>query len=148
MSKLRGPTAVFALGVATEYFLDPRHGRRRRHVLRDRTLHMLRRAERLTSREARHGAGRARGLAAEARTAVTPRDKPADDVTLRQRILSDAFRHANVPTSDVEVEVAEGRVTLRGHVASTVLADDLVAHVRGIPGVRDVEAALAVSDPA
>lgn len=123
---LRLPLA-FALGFATAFFLDPRNGKRRRHALRDGTLH------------------RGRGLAAEARTSVAPPADTVDDAAVKQRILSDALRSLAVATSDVRVDVSDGVATLRGVVASHALADDLVARVREVPGVRGVSAAIGVA---
>jgi BON domain len=124
---------VFALGFATAFFLDPRDGTRRRHVLRDRLLRLARRG---------------RGFVAKARTAVSEPGVATDDATVRQRILSNALRDARVKTSDVAVDVTNGVVTLRGALSSRTLADDLVARIRDVPGVRDVATAITVGDEA
>jgi osmotically-inducible protein OsmY len=140
---LRLPLA-FALGFATAYFLDPRHGKRRRHVLRDRALRQLRRGSRSATRRSRYRADQAKGLVAEA-TSVVAREEAVDDATVRQRILSDALRSLPVAASDVRVDVSDGVASLRGVVASHTLADDLVARVREVPGVRGVSSAVAVA---
>jgi osmotically-inducible protein OsmY len=140
--------AAFALGFATAFFLDPRDGTRRRHVLRDRLLRLARRGRSSVSRRAKYSAGRARGVVAEARTAIGDADVATDDVTVKQRILSDALRDVQVKTSDVAVDVTNGVVTLRGALSSRTLADDLVARIRDVPGVRDVATAITVGDEA
>jgi BON domain len=139
----RFPVA-FALGAAAAFFFDPRDGARRRHEARDRTLRALRRVGRSLTGKAKFYGGRARGVAHEAKTMVSDEPEAADDATVRQRILSDALRDVGVASKDVEVDVRDGVATLRGTVASPTLADDLVARVREVPGVREVTPALTV----
>jgi hypothetical protein len=50
--------AAVAAGVALEFFLDPRSGRRRRHLFRDRTTAAFRRRARLVERHAHYEAGK------------------------------------------------------------------------------------------
>jgi len=61
-----------------------------------------------------------------------------------QRIRSEALRDVGVSTTEVDVTVADGVVSLRGEVASATLVDDLVDRVRLVPGVRDVDAMIRV----
>jgi osmotically-inducible protein OsmY len=140
--------AAFALGAATAFFLDPRDGTRRRHELRDRALRGLRRLRQLVVKKSKLFRGRVQGIAHQARSSVEgpvgAGQVATDDATVRQRILSDALRRAGVGTSEVEVDVHDGVATLRGTVASPSLADDLVAAVREVPGVREVEPAITV----
>jgi len=143
-------TRAFLIGAGTAYFLDPRQGRRRRNVLRDRSLALVRRGSRVGARKARFAGGHVRGLVAMARHLVSRAPQAADDATVAQRIRSDALRDVGLSTRDVEVEVADGVATLRGAVGSRSLADDLVARVGKVPGVRDVAAMIRVTngDPA
>jgi osmotically-inducible protein OsmY len=141
--------AAFALGAATAFFLDPRDGTRRRHELRDRALRGLRRLRQLVVKKSKLYRGRAEGSAQQAwssvEVSVGAEQVATDDATVRQRILSDALRHAGVGTNEVEVDVHDGVATLRGTVATPSLADDLIAAVREVPGVREVEPALTVA---
>lgn len=145
---MRSPI-TFALGAATAFFFDPQVGKRRRHVLRDRALRVLRRGRRLAVGKTKYAAGHVQGVAAEARTTVVPRGVVTDDATVRQRIMSDALRDAlqSEPAvrDGIEVEVQQGVATLRGLVPSESLADELVARVRDVPGVRAVSHQLTVS---
>jgi BON domain len=136
---------AFALGAATAFFLDPRDGARRRHELRDRTLRLLRRTGGLLVGKSKFYGGRVKGVAHEVKTAASGEPEAADDATVRQRILSDALRDVGVATKDVDVDVRNGVATIRGEVASSSLADDLVARVRNVPGVRGVTPALTVA---
>jgi osmotically-inducible protein OsmY len=49
-----------------------------------------------------------------------------------------------VSTRDVDVEVHDGLVTLRGSIASRTLSNELVERVRKVPGVQNVSAELRV----
>jgi len=140
---MRSPVA-FIFGAGTAYFFDPQSGRRRRHEARDRLLALLRRSGRRAAGKAKYAAGHAEGVAAEVVGAVGGRDDDADDTTLRNRILSQAFRDAGVSTGDVSVDVVGGVATLRGEVASQDLAQALIERVRAVPGVRTVTPRLTV----
>jgi hypothetical protein len=140
-----GSTKAFLIGAGTAYLLDPRQGKRRRHILLDRTAKIARRTARFGAKKLRFAGGHLRGLVALFRRLGSSPSVPVDDETVTQRIRSSAFRDAGVSTRDVEVEVEDGVATLRGSVGSRSLADDLVARVRKVPGVRDVAAMLRVS---
>jgi osmotically-inducible protein OsmY len=68
--------------------------------------------------------------------------KAYDDATLAQKVQSEIFRPADAPKGNVNVNVVEGIVQLRGELARPELTEDLVDKVRGIQGVRDVESFL------
>jgi osmotically-inducible protein OsmY len=138
-------TSAFLFGAAAAFFLDPRLGKRRRHVARDRSLALFRRARRLAFRRAKYAAGHAQGLAAETRSAVLEHDQPAPDETVKSRILSEAFQKVPISTSEVNVDVSNGVATLRGSLPTRSLADDLIDEVRAVPGVRDVTSRLTVA---
>jgi osmotically-inducible protein OsmY len=101
---------------------------------------------RLGSKKVRFAGGQARGVVAAGRRLASSRDLAADDNTVVQRIRSDALRTAGVSTKDVEVEVQDGVATIRGTVDGRSTADELVAQVTKVPGVRDVAAILRVSN--
>jgi hypothetical protein len=138
---------AFLIGAGTAYFLDPRQGRRRRNVLRDRSAAFLRRGSRVGVKKARFAGGHLRGLVAVSRRALGRQVTAAasDDETVKQRIRSEALREAGVSTRDVEVEVEDGVATLRGSVDGRAAADELVSRVAKVPGVRDVAAMIRVS---
>jgi osmotically-inducible protein OsmY len=140
-----GLTKGFVLGAATAYLLDPTLGRTRRKRLSAQTARLARRAARLAGRKSSYAMGRVRGAAAS----VTPdtHERPTDDATVLQRIRSEALRDVGLSAADVEVRVENGVATLEGTVASAKLAEDLLARVRGVPGVQDVALALRVGGP-
>ena len=138
MRTLRG----LVLGAGIAYLFDPQNGKARRTTLVDRTGRLLRRLGRLTARKTRYAKGHLRGVAAPLRQDDAPR--ATDDGTVLQRIRSEALRDVGVSTTEVDVTVADGIVSLRGEVASATLVDDLVDRVRLVPGVRDVDAMIRV----
>lgn len=141
-------TRAFLAGIGLAYFFDPELGKRRRHVLRDRAFRIARRGARLMARRTRFVRGIVVGLAARTWHRATSPERAVDDGTVVQRIRSEALRDVGVSTSDVDVAVRAGVAVLRGAVASRSLADDLVDRVRRVPGVRQVEDALAVAGQA
>jgi len=139
-------TRAFLFGAGAAYLFDPRQGRRRRHVLRDRSAAIARRTARLGAKKSRFVGGHARGVLARGRRLATGRELASDDVRIVQRIRSDALRTVGLSTKDVEVGVEDGVATLRGTVASRSLADDLVGQVSKVPGVRDVAAMIRIAN--
>jgi osmotically-inducible protein OsmY len=138
-------TRAFLIGAGTAFLLDPRQGRRRRHVLRDRSLALVRRGSRLGIRKARFAGGHARGAVAVSRQLLGSPERATDDATLVQRIRSEAFRGAGVSTRDVDVRVEDGVAILRGSVTGREAADALVSRTAKVSGVRDVAAMLRVT---
>ena len=143
-------TRAFLIGAGTAFLLDPRQGRRRRHLLRDRSLAVVRRGSRLGVRKARFAGGHARGAVALSRRVLATRERATDDATLVQRIRSEAFRDSGVSTRDVDVRVEDGVAILRGSVVGRKAADGLVTRTAKVSGIRDVAATLRVTsgDPA
>lgn len=68
--------AGFGLGALFMYVLDPDQGRRRRALARDRVNSFITKAEHKLGAKARHYSNRARGMAAEVRSAVTSSSEP------------------------------------------------------------------------
>ena len=138
---------AFMIGAGAAYLFDPTEGKRRRHMLFDRTARAVRKVARFAAKKTRFVGGRFRGLVAGARH-IGSRPAATDDATVLQRIRSDAYREAGVSTKEVDVSVEAGVARLHGSLASPSLADDLVREVRKVPGVRDVEAAIQVAGAA
>jgi hypothetical protein len=127
-----------ALGALAMYFSDPQGGARRRHVLRDRTLAVPRRLRRRLGRGVRFVRAGARAAVARA-THVRERPKDLNDATLADKVQSEVFRDPRLPKGDVNVNVEQGRVVLRGQVDSPELVEELERRVRRVVGVREVE---------
>jgi osmotically-inducible protein OsmY len=67
-----------------------------------------------------------------------------DDAAVEQRIRSEALRDVGIPSSDIDLTVDDGVVTLVGSVPGDKSASDLVARVQKVPGVAEVAAMLRV----
>jgi osmotically-inducible protein OsmY len=107
-----------AAGAAAQYFLDREGGRRRLHVARDRGLAVVRRQAREAARTADYAAGQAKGAASAAMPSPSD-DRKLDqlgDPALARKVESEIFRAADAPKGDVDVNVENGVVTLRGEV--------------------------------
>jgi hypothetical protein len=127
------------LGVMLGFLFDPRSGRRRRALARDRGAGAVRRGVRRTRREARLVAAYAVGRARRSFHRRPPeRDQP-DDATLTQKLETELFRPADVPKGQINVNVQNGVVQLRGEVPRPEMIADLVARAGSVAGVRDVE---------
>lgn len=126
-----------AAGIVLEFFLDPRSGRRRRHLIRDRTKGILRRRRRVIERHAHYEAGKVVGLA----HAITHHDHGAelDDVGLVRKVESELFRDRTIPKGQISINADRGIVVLRGQLDDPKQIERIEHSVRKIGGVREVE---------
>src|SRR5438132_3199375 len=90
------------LGAGLMYLFDPGWGRRRRAVLRDKTVNMLHSSENFAEKALRDAGNRARGVASEARSLLIHADV-SDDV-LASRVRSRLGRLVSHPHA-IEVTV-------------------------------------------
>lgn len=124
-----------AAGAGLMYMLDPRSGRRRRAVSRDKALKYARLSQERARALARQASDRARGLVAET---LGSDETWVDDQTLVARVRSELGRVVSHPGS-VHVDAVEGCVTLRGPILASEADAALAAaeHTRGVCGVDD-----------
>jgi osmotically-inducible protein OsmY len=126
-------------GAVLLFFFDPISGRTRRSRLRQRVPALVRRGGRSAGRLGRVAGAEAYGLKQKA---VHLREEPKEDLndpTIEAKVETELFRDPEVPKGQINVNVQEGVVQLRGEVQSEELIETLVARARGIQGVRDVE---------
>jgi osmotically-inducible protein OsmY len=131
------PRFVFAgaVGAALAYFFDPDNGRKRRKEAIKRAAKPFRQA----GRKAQAVSAQAQGLKAKA-THLSEQEKPQpDDVTLARKVESEIFRGADVPKGQINVNVEDGVVYLRGELDQPDLIEDLGVQARKIQGVLGVE---------
>jgi hypothetical protein len=127
-----------ALGALLAYFFDPNSGTRRRHLWRDRTAGFLRSCGRQAVRAGHGVAAEAYGVSQKVQH-LKEEPKDFDDATLADKIRSEVFRDPDVPKGQINVNVQDGVVQLRGELPRSELIDDLVDQTRKVQGVRDVE---------
>ena len=107
--------SLAGIGAGLMYFFDPQQGNRRRTMLLDRTASFFRGGARRTAQAGRSVASEAYGVTQK----VTHRredEKDLDDVTLARKVETEIFRDADAPKGQVDVNVVDGVVFLRGEV--------------------------------
>ena len=129
-----------AIGAAIAYFFDPDNGRKRRTVSVDKAGKYFRQA----GRQAQGAAAQAQGLNAKATHLKEQEKDQPDDVTLARKVESEIFRGSDVPKGQVNVNVEDGVVYLRGELDKLDLIEDLAAQARKVQGVLAVENLLHV----
>jgi osmotically-inducible protein OsmY len=132
-----------ALGALLAYFFDPEGGRRRRRLVFDRTAAFFRSGGRQAARAGRGVAAEAYGVSQKVQH-LKEQPKEFDDATLADKIRSQVFRDPDIPKGNLNVNVQNGVVQLRGEVPRADLIEELVAETRKVQGVRDVENLLHV----
>ena len=131
-----------ALGAALVYFFDPQNGARRRNTTRDRLLSLFRRGGRQAASAGQAVAAEAQGVQQKV-THLREEEKDYDDQTLKAKIESEVFRGEGMsPREQVNVNVENGVVYLRGEVDEQSLIDELVGQVEKVQGVNRVESLL------
>ena len=127
-----------AIGAALMYFFDSQEGARRRAMARDRVLAFFRRRARDAEKAGSSVAAEAYGVKQKvAHRKEEPKD--FDDATLANKVKTEIFRPEDAPKGDVNVNVEDGVVYLRGEVQKPELIDDLVQRARKVQGVQSVE---------
>jgi uncharacterized membrane protein len=140
--KLRNLTTTLGLGAGLMYLYDPERGRRRRAVLRDQVTGTLSDIDDGVSKGLRDLQNWSMGMAAEARSMFS-RGQVSDQV-LERRVKSRIGWSISHPAS-IDVTAHQSEVTLRGPILVHEV-DDLLARVRGIPGVQGVKNELEVHE--
>ncbi|MBI5671466.1 MAG: BON domain-containing protein [Chloroflexi bacterium] len=131
-------------GAGLMYMLDPDRGRRRRALLRDQVVKLTNRTQDRVDALAEDTRNRAEGLAAEARQHLA--SESVIDETLVARVRS-AMGRVVSNAGAIEITANQGRVTLYGPVLEREVAP-LLAAVRAVPGVTDLENRLQVHQQA
>jgi osmotically-inducible protein OsmY len=124
------------VGAAGAYLFDPERGRTRRAKLADQSTAALRTARGKVTAKARYQQGVARGMAHKL-TEVFQEPVEVDDETLLQKIKSEAVGRWDGPKRDIEIDVRDGTVIVRGP-ADRDQASELIRLVESVDGVRMV----------
>jgi BON domain len=149
MPRRGAPTRVSVLtgaivGAAAAYFFDPERGRARRALLAD---WLGARTRRGWSAVNQLGARTSSSAAAFPQRMVqlrSMRPRPADDLTLRDRVESEVFRDAELPKGQINFDIESGVVTIRGQVDNAYQIANVEKAVLKVPGVAGVENLLHV----
>lgn len=128
------------LGAALMYVLDPERGKRRRTLVRDKAVRAAHKARERLDARSRDWRNRARGAAAEVKAMARREDVP--DSVLEERVRAEIGRVVSTPGA-IDVSVIARTAALSGPVLASEV-EELVARVRGVRGIEDVENRLAV----
>ena len=129
---------LIALGASLGLLFDPRNGKRRRRMLRDRPLALARHGERRAERVVHLGAIKTRALAARTRH-LAKRPKSYDDATLVDKVESEVFRFREIPKGKLNVEAVNGVISFRGQVERPEIIAEIIKKTGKVAGVRAVE---------
>src|ERR1700674_5278129 len=148
LPRRRGPSRLAVLagaaaGAVAVYFFDPERGRVRRTQFVDWSGARLRRGWRAVNQL---GARTGPNAAAFPQRMVSLRSgpRPADDLTLRDRVESEVFRNGDLPKGQINLDVQSGVVTIRGLVDNAFQIASVEKAVLKVPGVVGVENLLHV----
>jgi uncharacterized membrane protein len=139
MRSLARIVAAVAAGALATHFLDPQQGRRRRAVLRDKTMSRLGKVDEAGRVIAQDLRNRTQGTLANLWHRVGHEE--VDDAVLAERVRSKLGRVVSHPGA-IEVAAREGVVSLRGPVLQREV-QRLMQAVWALPGVQGVEDRLA-----
>lgn len=127
------------LGAALMFILDPDRGARRRALVRDKSVKLLRRGGRVVRNRGEDVGNRIAGVAAETRGKL--KDAPTNH-QLEERVRAELGHHVE-HSKAIEVVADDGFVTLSGNVLRDEL-NDVLETVRSVRGVRDVRSEMQV----
>ena len=130
------------IGAVLVFIADPRSGRRRRALARDQFVRASRKTLDALDATARDIANRTTGIVAATRGRLG--EEGVDDLRLIERDRAKLGRACS-HTHAIDVEVAEGTVTLRGPILANEV-DSLLATVQAVRGVRSVTNELEAHD--
>jgi hypothetical protein len=148
LPKRGGPTPLSVItgaiaGAVAVYFLDPERGRARRAQFVDWSNARLRRGwhalNQLGSRTGSQAAAFPQRM-----VSLRSGPRPADDLTLRDRVESEVFRNPELPKGQINLDVNAGIVTVRGQVDNAFQIASVEKAVLKVPGVSGVENLLHV----
>jgi osmotically-inducible protein OsmY len=108
----------------------------------------MRDAQRKIDRAKRYGGAEVEGLQQRMQHAIRGDRPPVDDVELAHKVESKLFGDPNVPKGRINVDVAEGRVTLRGKLDNEAQIRSIERTARRISGVVSVQNLLHTDGPA
>lgn len=133
----------FAAGAAGMFILDPRTGRRRRALVRDKVVRIGHAVDDAVTdtvpRKLQYVSGFAQGLSHRLPLGSNGGAHEADDDnTITDRVMSTIFRDLNIHPGPFNVNTVDRVVYLRGTYADQDKVAKIERHARRVPGVRDV----------
>lgn len=133
------------IGSGLMFLLDPQGGRRRRALVRDKTVRWSRATGNAVETSWRRIEGTSRGVAAAVRHFKNANEE-VDDRTLEARLRTCIGRHSSHPRA-IDVAVENGCVKLRGKVLAQEV-HEVLSCASEVSGVKAVDNALEVHEEA
>lgn len=127
-----------AAGAVAAFLFDPQRGAARRAQVVGRAGALWRDATASIERATRYVGSTVEGKAQALKHAGEHEPMP-NDASLAMKVESELFRDPEIPKGDININVEQGVVVLRGQVADTGMSDRLEKTARAIPGVWEVE---------
>jgi len=132
-------SAIWAgIGAGFMFFFDPQQGNRRRKMFVQRAGGFFRTGVRKGEQASRAVAAETYGVTQKVKHRKEE-EKELDDVTLARKVETEIFRDADAPKGQVDVNVVDGVVYLRGEVEGEDMIRDLEKATKKVSGVRAVE---------
>jgi hypothetical protein len=128
-----------AAGAAAALLLDPQRGAARRAQLVDRTSAWWRDLAGSVERGTRYVGSTVEGKAQALKVGGGDGEPMPNDASLAMKVESELFRDPDVPKGDININVEQGVVVLRGQVGDPGMSERLEKAARAIPGVWEVE---------
>jgi hypothetical protein len=132
------------VGAAAAYLFDPERGHARRAMLGDRVGAQVRRGWRKVNQLGTRTSASAAAFPQRMVQLRSMRPRPADDLTLRDRVESEVFRNPDLPKGRINFDIESGIVTIRGQVENAYQIANVEKAVLKVPGVAGVENLLHV----
>ena len=134
------------VGAVAAYLFDPQRGKARRATMAQWTAARVRRGAQSIAQLTRYSTNTASAFPQKMASLKSAQQRPTpDDLTLRDRIESEVFRDPEMPKGDINLDVNNGIVTIRGAVDNAFRIATIEKAVFKVPGVTGVENLLHVS---
>ena len=140
-----GMAAGALAGAIVAYLFDPERGKGRRATLAQWSAARLRQGSRSVGQLTRYSSNSAAALPQRMVSLASGQRSTPDDVTLKDRIESEVFRDPEMPKGEINFDVSNGIVTIRGAVDNAFRIATIEKAVFKVPGVTGVENLLHVT---
>lgn len=128
-------------GATVAFFFDPARGRGRRAKTRDQIAGRFRRSRRKIGRVGRWVGAEVEGKKQKI-AHMMPEQRAYDDVTLAQKVQSELFADPDIPKGELNINVEDGTVVLRGRADTPEMIEAIKRRVSKIQGVSGVKSLL------
>lgn len=135
--------AGLAAGALSMFLFDPRTGKRRRALVRDKAVHFGHTVDDAVTeglpKKIKYVSGFAQGASHKVGSMTDSESHASDDdKTITDRVMSSVFRDPDIPSGQVNVNTVDHVVYLRGSLEGEDRVKEIEDKTRKVAGVRDV----------